>query len=159
VAGRHPEANWVFVYTREAHPGEIVPPHRCIEDKLACARLLRDETGIRRPILVDDLAGTVHRRYGLMPNMTWVIDRGGRVAYKANWTNAANVEAFLVRFLAGPAAARPARGASAAYETEQVEFRAVDRTAFNERLLRNGPRAATEFRQAQRLWTRRATGS
>jgi len=42
---------------------------------------------------VDDLAVTVHRAYGLMPNMTWVIDRGG-VAYKANWTSAANVEAF-----------------------------------------------------------------
>jgi len=44
----------------------------------ACARLLREETGIGRDILVDDLAGTVHRAYGLMPNMTWVIDRGGR---------------------------------------------------------------------------------
>jgi len=31
--------------------------------------------------------------------MTWVIDRGGCVAYKANWTSAANVEAFLARFL------------------------------------------------------------
>jgi hypothetical protein len=145
----------VFVYTREAHPAEIVPPHKSIEDKLACARLLRDETGIRRPILVDDLAGTAHRRYGLMPNMTWVIDRGGQVAYKANWTSAANVEAFLVRLLAASSATPPPRGAFASYETEQMEFRLVDRPRFMTRLERNGPRAAAEFSRAQRLWARR----
>ena len=87
----------MFVYTREAHPGENVPCHDSFGRKLACARLLAEETGIGRDILVDDLDGAVHRAYGLMPNMTWVIGRGGRVAYKANWTSAANVEAFLAR--------------------------------------------------------------
>ena len=72
----------MFIYSREAHPGEDVPHHDSFEDKLASARLLAEETGIRRDILVDDLDGTVHRAYGLMPNMTWVIGRGGRVAYK-----------------------------------------------------------------------------
>jgi hypothetical protein len=61
----------VFVYTREAHPGEHVPHHDSFERKLTCAKLLREEAGIGRDILVDDLAGTVHRAYGLMPNMTW----------------------------------------------------------------------------------------
>jgi hypothetical protein len=144
----------VFVYTREAHPGEDVPPHDSFERKLASARLLRDEVGIRRTILVDDLTGSAHRGYGMMPNMTWVIDRGGRVAYKANWTSAANVEAFLTRFLAAGAQRAPGT-ALAGYETEQLEFRQVDRERFNQRLLRNGPRAAEEFRKAQRLWARR----
>jgi hypothetical protein len=131
-----------------------VPWHDSFNRKLACARLLRDETGIRRSILVDDLAGSVHRRYGSMPNMTWVIGRGGRVAYKANWTSAENVEAFLTRFLAA-GAQRPRGAAMAVYETEQLEFRQVDREKFNKRLLRNGPRAASEFSQAQQLWVRR----
>ena len=142
----------MFVYTREAHPGEGVPPHDSFDAKLACARLLRDEIGIRRTILVDDLAGSAHRGYGSMPNMTWVIDRGGRVAYKANWTSAANVEAFLARYLAASAE----RGiAKAVYETEQLEFRQVDRERFFKRLLRNGQRAAEEFSNAQKLWARR----
>jgi hypothetical protein len=141
----------VFVYTREAHPGENVPHHDSFERKLACARLLRDETGIRRPILVDDLAGSAHRRYGSMPNMTWVINRGGRVAYKANWTSAANVESFLTRFLAGGNGRL-----SAVYETEQLEFRQVDRERFTKRLLRNGPRAAEEFSKAQQMWAGRS---
>jgi hypothetical protein len=51
--------------------------HDSIEAKLACARLLHEEAEISRDILVDDLSGSVHRAYGLMPNMTWVIDRAG----------------------------------------------------------------------------------
>jgi hypothetical protein len=106
----------VFIYTREAHPGENVPHHDSFERKLACAKLLREEAGIGRDILVDDLAGTVHRAYRLMPNMTWVIARGGRIAYKANWTSAANVEAFLERFLAARGK-HPAGAAPVMYET------------------------------------------
>lgn len=134
----------MFVYTREAHPGENVPHHDTVGRKLASARLLRDETGIRRPILVDDLDGTVHRRYGSMPNMTWVIDRGGRVAYKANWTSAANVEGFLARLL-DRGGQRPPGTAAVRYETEQIEYRHADREAFGRHLLRNGLRAAAEF--------------
>jgi len=87
-----------------------------------------------------------------MPNMSWVIDRGGKVAYRANWTSAANVEAFITRYVA--ARADRSRGAPALYETEQLEFRPVDRTRFNQGLLRNGPRAVTEFSHAMKLWGR-----
>lgn len=143
----------MFVYTREAHPGENVPHHDTFDRKLASARLLREETGIRRPILVDDLIGTVHRRYGSMPNMTWVIDRGGSVAYKANWTSAANVEAFLARMLAARSG-RPAGTTAVTYQTEQIEYRHTDREAFHRHLLRNGPRAAAEFSTVQpQLWS------
>jgi hypothetical protein len=144
----------VFIYTREAHPGENVPYHDSFEDKLACAALLRDETGIGRDVLVDDLAGTVHRAYGPMPNMTWVIGRDGRVAYKANWTSAANVEAFLKRFLAARGD-RPPATVPVMYETQQAEFRYTDRKRFTEHLWRNGPRAVAEFEKAQQLWAQR----
>jgi hypothetical protein len=105
---------------------------------------------------VDDLDGTVHHAYGLMPNMTWVIGRGGRIAYKANWTSAANVEAFLGRFLAGQAE-HPPGTSPAMYETQQAEFRYRDRKRFMQDLLRNGPRAVAEFEKAQQLWAQRIT--
>ena len=145
----------MFIYTREAHPGENVLYHDSFERKLACARLLAQEAGIGRDILVDDLDGTVHRAYGLMPNMTWVIGRGGRVAYKANWTSAANVEAFLGRFLAGQAG-HPPGTSPVMYETQQAEFRYTDRQRFMQDLLRSGPRAVAEFEKAQQLWAERA---
>ena len=62
----------MFIYTREAHPGENVPCHDSFERKLASAKLLAEEAGIRRDILVDDLEGTVHRAYGLMPNLSLI---------------------------------------------------------------------------------------
>jgi hypothetical protein len=145
---------WYFVYTREAHPGEQVGHHATFDDKLANARLLRDEVGITRPIVVDDLEGASHRAYGGLPNMTWVIGRGGRILYKADWTSAANVEAFLTRYQEGRAR-RPPSGAVAPYLTEQIEHRDVDREAFYARLRRNGPRAYTEFKRAEDIWRAR----
>jgi hypothetical protein len=127
--------------------------HDGIEAKLAGARLLAEEAGISRDILVDDLPGRVHRAYGLMPNMTWVIARGGRVAYKADWTSATNVEAFL--------AARDQRspGTTAVmYQTQQVEFRQTDRARFTAHLRRNGPSAVTEFERTQQIWAHRSAG-
>ena len=145
----------MFVYTREAHPGERVGPHNSLEAKFAGARLLRDEVGIRRPILVDDLEGTAHHAYGLLPNMNWVIGRGGRIIYKADWTSAVNVEAFLSRYEGGRAQ-RPPSGTVGPYLTEQVEFRDIDREAFYQRLRRNGPRAYDEFKAAEEIWRGRS---
>jgi hypothetical protein len=144
----------VFVYTREAHPGERVGPHASLDDKLASARLLRDEVGIRRPILVDDLTGTAHHAYGLLPNMSWVIGRGGRILYKSDWTSAANVEAFLSRHEEGRTR-RPETGTVGPYLTEQVEYRDLDREAFYQRLHRNGSRAYHEFKRAEEIWRQR----
>ena len=141
----------MFIYTREAHPGEHVGHHATFEDKLANARLLRDEVGIRRRILVDDLGGTLHRAYGILPNMTWVIGRGGRILYKADWTSAANVEAFIERYEVGRKR-KPPSGSVAPYLTEQIEFRDVDREEFYARLRRNGPRAYEEFKRAEKIW-------
>jgi hypothetical protein len=42
---------------------------------------------IRTRLVVDDLDGTMHRAYGMLPNMVYVLDRAGRVVYKAMWTD------------------------------------------------------------------------
>lgn len=144
----------MFIYTREAHPGELIGAHESLEGKLATARKLRDEVGIRRPILVDDLDGTAHHAYGLLPNMNWVIGRGGRILYKSDWTSAANVDAFLRRYESGRTR-RPEAGTVGPYLTEQVEFRDVDREAFYKLLHRNGPRAYEEFKRAEEIWRTR----
>jgi hypothetical protein len=86
--------------------------------------------------------------------MTWVIARGGQLVYKADWTSAANVEAFLVRYQQARTR-KPVGGAVAPYYTEQLEYRDVDREAFYQRLRRNGARAYTEFKRAEQLWKQR----
>lgn len=128
--------------------------HASFEDKLAAAERLRDEIGITRPILVDDLDGTVHRAYGLLPNMTWVVGRGGTILYKAMWTSASRVAGFLERF-----ETQPLDLAHAPFFTEQLEVRRRDAAEFARGLERNGPRAAAEFRRAEEIWAERARAS
>lgn len=83
----------LFVYTREAHPGEHYPAHRSFEQKLDHARAFQRLFKIERPILVDDLDGTGHRLYGTLPNMTYLVGRGGRVLFRADWTGPPTIAA------------------------------------------------------------------
>lgn len=140
----------MFVYTHEAHPGERVPHHDSFATKLAHAGLLRDEVGIRRPILVDDLAGTAHRAFGGLPNMTWILDRGGIVAYKASWTVADQVASFVDRYVAAKRHREPGRQIGP-YYTEQLELRDVRREEFLARLERTGQEAVEQWHRAEKI--------
>jgi hypothetical protein len=97
LADRHREhgVSSVLVYVREAHPGELRPAHASLEEKLENARAMAARFGIRRRMLVDDLEGTVHRAYGSLPNMTYVVRRGGRITYRADWTDPPSIAAVL----------------------------------------------------------------
>ena len=83
-----------LVYTREAHPGEKVPAHSSLDEKIQNACRLRDEEKLTVPILVDSMDGAVHQSYGAsdLTNSTCprlhVIDQDGRVIFKATWTDA-----------------------------------------------------------------------
>jgi hypothetical protein len=93
----------------------------------------------------------VHRAYGLLPNMSWVLDRGGTILYKAMWTSAADIGGFLERREAGPPGP-----ASSRFYAEQLAPVGRDRDAFQRGLERNGPRAVTEFARADQIWAGRA---
>jgi alkyl hydroperoxide reductase subunit AhpC len=82
------EVEFLFVYVREAHPGEELGPHKTMADKVRAAELLRDEEDLEMPIIVDDLHGRIHRKYGKAPNPTYLIDRSGRIAFRMLNTNA-----------------------------------------------------------------------
>ena len=83
------------VYVREPHPGEKYGPHKSWEQKLQYARECQKQDGIENPMLVDDLAGTVHQLYVLMPNMIYIVDKDGKIVYKAIWTDHEEVELVL----------------------------------------------------------------
>ncbi len=93
------DVQFLFVYVREAHPGEEIPAHEEMDDKVRAAEILREEEGIEMPILVDELRGTIHRRYGKLPNPTYLIDKAGRVAFRCLWTQPGVVEDALQELL------------------------------------------------------------
>src|SRR5215470_15029710 len=81
------EVEFLFVYVREAHPGERVPAHGSMDEKVAAARLLCDAEDLEMPVLVDDLRGSIHRQYSGLPNPAFLIDKSGRVAFRSMWAN------------------------------------------------------------------------
>lgn len=95
VAREFPEAAFLVVYVREAHPGEATPEHRTSTDKIAAARrLLRDEA-ITRTVLIDDIEGTVHRAYGGAWDPVYVIGADGRVLFRRAWNSPGEVAECL----------------------------------------------------------------
>jgi alkyl hydroperoxide reductase subunit AhpC len=80
------DVEFLFVYVREAHPGEQRPAHQDWDDKKEAAEQFRDEEKVVMPIIVDEMNGRIHKEYGTLPNPTYIIDKKGRVAFRALWT-------------------------------------------------------------------------
>ena len=133
------------MYGREAHPGELYPHHTSIAQKLQHARDMVQRDGLSRPMLVDDLDGTLHHAYGRLPNMTYVVGGGGKLVYRAAWTDASNIELVLEQLTHR----RQERRAGVVHRPYYVEWQSevvADRETFVEVLLETaGPRAVTEY--------------
>ena len=82
---RGDDIEFLFVYVREAHPGEKIPAHRSLHEKIRAARLARDEEEIKMPVVVDDLRGSIHRKYSRLPNPAFLIDKAGSIAFRSMW--------------------------------------------------------------------------
>jgi hypothetical protein len=87
IAARSPEASFVLLYVREAHPGGRTGAHRSWQEKREAAGQLAVEWGEWREIWVDDLDGTAHRMMGSLPVMMYVLNAEGRIALRANWSD------------------------------------------------------------------------
>jgi hypothetical protein len=105
---------FLHVYTREIHPGENLPPHGTMEQKLDHAGQMRDYARITFPIGVDDLDGTVHKVYGALPSMAIIVHRDGTIVYRASWAEAGLIQAMLEDLLRRDRAeaGRPMSGSS-----------------------------------------------
>ena len=91
--------SFLYIYTREIHPGEHVPPHRHMEQKIEQARRMRDQMRISIPVAADDLEGTVHRAYGDLPSFALVIHRDGTVIARLQWAQADQIQMVLENLL------------------------------------------------------------
>lgn len=85
----------LFVYVREAHPGENYPQPDTVEQKLAHARAFQREEKIRRTIVVDTIDGDVHQAYGDLSDSAFVVDKRGILVYKAAWTRGEDIRHFV----------------------------------------------------------------
>lgn len=139
----HRSVRSVFLYTREAHPGENFRHHTSMEIKRHNARAFKAEFNVQRQILLDDLEGTAHQCYGMLPNMSWIIGPGGIIHYKATWTDPGDIEDALKYAL--DVLGRRAKDKLLPYHSERLKWRARDDNQFRARLLKNGPQAVKDF--------------
>lgn len=142
---------FLFVYTREAHPGENYGPLRGMEQKLAHARALKERGRMERPILVDNLVGTGHKLYGELPNMTYIIGRSGRVLFRSDWTDPPTIEFFL-KYLLFVRERRRNGERLAGFYAECMGYRSVDPAKFQQGLEVAGPQAVEDFSRTMQRW-------
>ena len=98
-------------------------------------------------MLVDDLAGTGHRLYGLLPNMTYLIGRGGRVLFRADWTDPPTIEQ-AIRYLLDARDRRREGLSLKPFYAEFLGYRWSSQAAFMAGLEVAGPQAVSDFRAA-----------
>lgn len=89
------DVEFIVVYVREAHPGERLGQHKTFDDKKFAACLLTSKYQEHRRVLIDTLDGDMHRAYGAMPNVVYVIRPDGVVHYRCDWTHIAGLKAAL----------------------------------------------------------------
>lgn len=135
----------VFIYTREAHPGEHYRHHTSMDDKRANARAFIEHSDIRREILLDSLEGDAHIAYGSLPNMTWIVGRGGFIHYKSAWTAVRDVEDALENIL--DFQANRAKQQWIPFYSERSSWSTRDQDKFKDGLVRNGPQAVEDMQR------------
>lgn len=121
-----------LLYTRESHPAENYGAHRSFEQKLSYARDLQRLENIRFPIIVDHLDGRIHQAYGPWPNALFVIHKDGRLIFRSNMANHAELGQILEDIVAAEKAVSDGRVVHLQYserviahEADQITHRRV----------------------------------
>jgi hypothetical protein len=114
--------NFIIIYSIEAHPSGVVSPYSDDEwtgrfstdaagnpvgqpvtyaERLALARQTVVESGIRVPVLVDQIDNPLWCTYGPAPNNAYLIGKDGKVVFKQQWYDPEQMAAALDGHLDG----------------------------------------------------------
>lgn len=129
---------FVLLYVHEAHPGERVLQPRALDEKVEHARAFGAETDVPFTIAVDTIDGDLHRALDDKPNAVFLVDREGRIAFRALWASDRAIETALEQITQGKA---PAPSSSQARFVPILEGLGVMHAVFD----RAGPRAERDL--------------
>ncbi len=99
IAKKYPEFNFVVLYVREAHPGNIISNHTAIENKINAAKEAIRFYKDKRTILVDNTNGDAHKVYGTLPNSVYIINTDGTILFAKAWNNTHYLEPVLEKIV------------------------------------------------------------
>ena len=104
------EIEFVYMYVREAHPGEGIPQSHTMQEKAAQACALQAEQAIPWKVAVDTLDGEVHHLLATRPNAAYLVDDTGKVVFRTLFAADADaIEQAIAQHLHGNAIAKPDR--------------------------------------------------
>ncbi len=99
------------MYVREPHAGETgfkqYRDHESYEHKLECARELVKIKNLTLPVLVDGMDQANHTGLGNLPNLVYIVNKEGKVEYKATWLDADFVDEVLAEITTAEDPSRP----------------------------------------------------
>jgi len=105
------DVEFLIMYVREPHAGERGFPdyrdHESFEHKMAMATELVELKNTTITVGVDDMSQEQHALLGNLPNMAYVVDRDGRVAYSNTWQHAEDIDATLAKLVTADDPSRP----------------------------------------------------
>ncbi|KGH45346.1 hypothetical protein IN07_18095 [Modestobacter caceresii] len=78
---------FLTLYVREAHPGDRYVQPGDMGTKTEQARAYAERDGIRWPVAVDDIDGTLHRQLDDKPDAAYIVGTDGRVLFRSLWAN------------------------------------------------------------------------
>ncbi|CAA9221282.1 MAG: hypothetical protein AVDCRST_MAG76-718 [uncultured Acidimicrobiales bacterium] len=88
------------MFIHQAHPGELRHRYSTFDQKLEGAREYKEQEQLPWPVLVDDLAGTMHREYSQgMADPTFLIDVDGQVSFYGMWTHVPTLHRAITALL------------------------------------------------------------
>ncbi|MFQ5698495.1 MAG: TlpA family protein disulfide reductase [Myxococcota bacterium] len=91
-----------LIYSRERHPGEPGYPDfhytQTDQEKMDYARMLADLTNLT--VAVDSIDEKALGLYGNVPNSAYVVDRSGRIVFRATWADSRKIEKVVEVLLA-----------------------------------------------------------
>jgi len=105
------DVEFVAMYVREPHAGERGFPeyrdHESFDHKMEVAKELQDLKNVTLTVGVDDMSQKQHATLGNLPNMAYVVDRTGKVAYSNTWQHAEDIDATLAKLVTADDPSRP----------------------------------------------------
>jgi hypothetical protein len=118
-------------------------------------RMFHERCHIERPILVDDLCGTIHQLYGELPNMTYLSGRGGKVLFRSNWTDAPTI-ALMLNYLVNVRTRRREGERLAPFYAEFGGYCITNSAKFQQGLQIGGLQAINDFARMMKVWAEQA---
>jgi hypothetical protein len=107
------DVEFFTLYVREPHPAERAykqySQHTTYDQRMAYAQELAQIKKLTHDVIVTEFDSKLHESLGQLPNMAYIIDKQGKVYYKATWTDVDRLDKALAELVTADDPSRPVK--------------------------------------------------